>query len=165
MQGSKLIWSVMLGSAMLIGCDSDTETPSGAEATNTQATEEAADQMADSTENASERVKDIAEEASGEMEEQAETASDTLKETADEAANAANANPAAAQANAQLKAINDMLINRNVDGADAALQKLEANKASMPQAVQTQIDAMRKSVNAAKAGAAAEPSEATPAAE
>ncbi len=157
MMSSKLMWSAMLGCALMLGCDDNTETPAGVDATNTQATEEAADDMADKTENASERAKDAAEEAGGATKAQAEDASDALKENADVAAEAANADPAAAAAVAQVKSVMDSITAKNWAAAETTLTALEAQKASLPAATQAQIDNARKMLDAGKAGVAADP--------
>jgi hypothetical protein len=159
-----MLWSAMLGCALMIGCDSKNETPTGADATNPQATEAASDNMKDKTEDASERAKDSAEEASGAMKDQAESASDALKKNADSAAEAANNNAAAADAQAKLSSVMDLIRDKKWDAADAALKSLEANKASLPAATQTGIDQAHKMLDAGKAGAAAAPAAATPAA-
>lgn len=157
MQRSMMLWSAMLGCALMIGCDSKTETPTGAEATNPQATENAAENMKDVTEDASERNKDVAENASDAMKDKAENASDAIKKNADAAAEAANNNPAAAAANEQIKNIEVMIREKKWDAADAALKQLEANKASLPAATQTLITNARTQIDTAKAGAAAAP--------
>lgn len=164
MMSSKLMWSAMLGCALMLGCDDNTETPAGVDATNPQATEEAADAMTDKTENASERAKEAAEEAGGVAETQAENASDALKDNAAEAANAANANPAAAEASAQIKSVMDSITAENWTAAETTLTALEAQKASLPAATQAQIDNARKMLDAGKAGVAADADPAAPAA-
>ncbi len=157
MMRSKLMWSAMLGCALMLGCDSDTETPSGTDATNSQATEEASDTMQAKTEDASERAKDSAEEVDGAMKDKAEEASDALKSNADAAADAANADPAAAAATAQVTSVMDMIRDNKLEAAETALKALETNKASLPATTQAQVDNARKMLDAAKAGGGTTP--------
>jgi hypothetical protein len=80
----------------------------------------------------------------------ANAAADTMKKNADAAANAANTSGAAADAQAQLKTVMDNITAKKWDLADSTLKTLEANKASLPASVQTQIDSARKMIDAGK---------------
>ena len=155
MKGSKLIWSTLLGCALVVGCDSKEETPAGAPASNSQATEKAASDMKSKTEDASERAKDAAADASKDAKKTAEAASDAVKKNADAAAEAANTSPAAADAEAKLKTVMDAIRDKKWDIADTTLKGLEANKASLPVAVSSQLESTRKMLDSAKAGVTA----------
>lgn len=158
MNGTQLMWSLMLGSAMVVaGCDSAEETPSGTPTNVPQATEEGVDAMQDSTEDASERAKEAAGNLGDAAEQQAENASDALKSGADKAAEAAAADPAAADAVAKVKQVTDYIKNNNYEMAEKTLAAVEAKKASLPAAVQTQITNARTMLDTAKKGAAAKP--------
>lgn len=158
MMGTKVMWSLLLSGAMVVaGCDSADETPSGTPTAVPQATEEGVDAMQDSTENASERAKDSAGNIGDAAQERAESASDALKAGADEAAEAAAANPAAADAVAKLKQVTDYIAENNYEMAEKTLATVEANKASLPASVQTQVTNARTMLDTAKKGAAAKP--------
>jgi hypothetical protein len=138
---------------MIVGCDSKTETPAGAPASTPQATEKAADDMKAKTEDASERAKDAAANVSGDAKKSAEQASDALKKNADAAAESVNASPAAADAQSKLTQVMDAIRDKKWDIAETTLKGLETNKASLPSALQSQVENARKMLTAAKAGA------------
>jgi len=164
MGASKLMWSALLGCAMVavVGCEKADETPSGTPTNVPQATEAAADDTKAAAEDAADKVKSTAEDAADATKKQAETASDAVKKGADAAADAAAASPAAAAANEQIKQVMKYIEENKLDLAETALKKLEDGKASLPAAVQTQLPNVRTMLDAAKKKAAALPS--TPAA-
>jgi hypothetical protein len=155
MQGSKIVWSLLLGGALaVVGCEKAEETPSGAAAPVPEASEKASDDMQAKTEDASERAKSAAERAGDAAAKQAENASDAIKKGSDAAAEAVAANPAAAESQKQLDQVMTYIRDKKWDLAESTLKTLETNKANLPVAMQPQVDNARKMLNAAKAGLA-----------
>jgi hypothetical protein len=146
--------AAILGCALVVGCDSKTETPSGAPANNPQATEKAAGEMKSKTEDAAERAKDAAGHAGGDTKKSAEQAADALKQNANSAAESVNSNAAAAGDAAKLQQVMDQIKAKKWDIAETTLKELETRKSSMPAAMQPQVDNARKMLDAAKAGLA-----------
>jgi len=156
MNGSQLMWSVLLGGAMAVGgCDKADETPAGAPAPVPEASEAAADDMRASTEDASERAKSAADGAGDAAQRQAENASDALKKGADAAANSVAANPAAAASAKQVEQVMTYIRDKKWDMAETTLKTLETNKATLPAEIQTQVNNARTMLDAAKKGVAA----------
>ena len=155
MMRSRLVWSALLGCAMVVGvgCEKKDETPSGTPTATPQASEKAADDMKAKTEDASERAKDAAENATDDAKKSAEAASDALKKGTDAAAESVSGNPAAAEAQTKLTQVMDAIRDKKWDIAESTLKGLESNKASLPAAMQPQVDNARKMLDAAKAGA------------
>jgi hypothetical protein len=152
---SKLMWSLMLGGAMVVvGCEKESETPSGAAAPVPEATEAASDEMKAKTEDASERAKSAADKAGDATAKQAEQASDALKKGADAAAESIAANPAAAESQKQLDQVMTYMREKKWDMAESTLKTLETNKASLPVAMQTQVTSARTMLDSAKKGLA-----------
>jgi hypothetical protein len=157
MNGTRLICAAaMLGGAMIIaGCEKESETtPSGAAAPVPQASEQAADDMKAKTEDASERAKAAADKAGDSTAKTAEQASDAIKKNADATADAVAANPAAADATAKLAQVQTYMTAKNWEMAESTLKAVEANKASLPTQVQTQVTNVRTMLDAAKKGLA-----------
>ena len=153
--GTKLICSLLLGGALVVaGCEKESETPSGAPAVTPQASEQAADDMKAKTEDASERAKDAADKASDSTAKTAENASDALKKNADAAADAVNKAPAAAESQKQVAQVMDYIKEKKWDLAESTLKTLEANKATLPAEVQSQVTNARTMLDAAKKGLA-----------
>jgi hypothetical protein len=151
---NKLICSLLLGGALVVaGCEKESETtPSGAPAPVPQASEQAADDMKAKTEDASERAKDAADKASDSAAKTAEGASDALKKNADAAADAVAKNPAAAESQKQVAQVMDYIKEKKWDLAESTLKTLEANKATLPTEVQSQVTNARTMLDAAKKG-------------
>jgi len=153
--GTKLICSLLLGGALVVaGCEKESETPSGAPAAVPEASEKAADDMKAKTEDASERAKDAADKASDSTAKTAENASDALKKNADAAADAVNKAPAAAESQKQVAQVMDYIKEKKWDLAESTLKTLEANKATLPAEVQSQVTNARTMLDAAKKGLA-----------
>lgn len=158
MIGKKIMWSLLLGGAMVVaGCDSDDETPSGTPTAVPQATEEGAEDMQDSAEDAADRAENAADNIGEAAENRVDAAEDALQRNAAAAAEAAAASPAAANAVAQVKQVTDYIGDGNLEMAEKTLAALETNKDSLPAAVQTQITNARTLLDTAKKGAAADP--------
>ena len=135
-----LLSSWPIFSLVVAGCEKESETtPSGAPAPVPQASEQAADDMKAKTEDASERAKDAADKASDSAAKTAEGASDALKKNADAAADAVAKNPAAAESQKQVAQVMDYIKEKKWDMAESTLKTLEANKASLPVEVQSQL--------------------------
>lgn len=153
MDGTKWICSLMLGGALaLAGCESKEETPSGAAAPVPEASEAAAEASKDSTENASERAKSAAEKAGDSAAKQAENASDAMKKNADAAAESVASDPKMAEYSKQIEQVKTYIVEKKWDLADSTLKTLEANKASLSPALQTQVANTRTMLDAAKKG-------------
>ena len=152
MRGAELMASLLLGVMVVVGgCGNEDETtPSGTPTAVPQATEESAEEMKASAEEASEETKDAAGRLGDAAEAQLDTAADSLKENADAAANAAAADPAAADAVAKVKQVTDYIGKNQLDLAEKTLVALEQNKASLPAAVQSQITNARTMLDTAK---------------
>ena len=74
------------------------------------------------------------------------SATDTLKTATDTAKEGT-----AKESQSKLDEITQMIKDKKYDAADAALKKLEANKASLPEALQGKLGGLRTSLDAAKA--------------
>jgi hypothetical protein len=153
---NKLICSLLLGGAMIVaGCEKESETtPSGAPAPVPQASEQAADDMKAKTEDASERAKSAADNASDQAAKTAEGASDALKKNADAAADAVAKTPAAAESQKQITQVMEYIRDKKWDLAESTLKTLEANKASLPAELQSQVTNARTMLDQAKKGLA-----------
>ena len=164
MRGSQMMWSALLGGAMIVaGCESREETPAGGTAPVPEATEAAAEDMKDKTEDASERAKSAADSAGDAAQKQAEAGSDALKKGADAAANAVAANPAMAESQKQVAQVMDYIKEKKWDLAESTLKTLEANKATLSPEIQSQVTNARTMLDAAKKGLGATTAPAVPA--
>lgn len=155
---SKLLYATLFGAAaMLSACDDSTTTPAGGKAPTPQASEQAAEDTKKKAEDASERAKDTAADAGSELKKQAEGASDALKKGAEDAASSVATQPAAGADAAKLQSVLDYIRDKKWDLAETTLKELEGRKASLPAALQGQVDNARKMLDAAKAGLGAAP--------
>jgi hypothetical protein len=153
MKSLLVIGSTVLGCVLFVGCEkSDKKTPSGAAANNSQATEKSASEMKKKAEDAGDAAKSAVSDSAKQAKSQADAAADALKKEAKPAADAANTSTAAADAEAKLKTVMDAIKDKKWDIADTTLKALEANKASLPATVSSQIDNARKLVDAGKSG-------------
>jgi hypothetical protein len=110
----------------------------------------AAEQTQDTAQSAAENAKDTAKSAASDLKDQADNAKDNGAAAADTAAKAQLTKNAAKQLNQVKQYIDD----KKYDLADKALSRLEAEKSSLPESVQVQLPAVRKSLDAAKKTAA-----------
>jgi hypothetical protein len=155
MSSSKLVWSMVLGAALVaVGCERESETPSGAPAPVPEATEKASDDMQAKTEDASERAKSAADPAGDAAQKQAENASDALKKGSDAAAEAVAADPKFATEAKQIEQVMTYIREKKWDLAESTLKTLETNKAKLPAAMQAQVGNARTMLDAAKKGLA-----------
>ena len=145
-----MLAAAVLGGMLAIGCDDSSKTPSGNPAPTPQASDAAADKTKSAAEGAKDATKDMAKDADKAMKQDAKTAADGLKKGADNAAEAVAANPAAADANAQVQQVLQYIKEHKLDMAESTLKKLEDNKASLPAAVASQVDNARKMLDTAK---------------
>ena len=130
--------SAVLAALVFVGCDSKkdettTATPPAAPQSNT-----VSDQVKNATsnvQNAAANAQDAAKNAATNAQTQANTA----------VANASDA------AQAKLKQVADYIAQKKFDVADSTLKEVEGMKSSLPEAVQTQITALRTQLDAAKA--------------
>ena len=153
MMGTKWMFALMLGGAVVAaGCESKDETPSGQPAPVPQASEQAAEDMRDKTEDASERAKSAAENAGDAAAKQAEQASDAIKKNADAAAESVAADPKMAEYQKQIEQATTYIRDKKWDLAETTIKSLEANKASLPTAMQSQVANLRTMLDSAKKG-------------
>lgn len=154
MDSAKLMWSVLLGCALVVaGCEQKDETPSGTPTNVPQASEAAAEDAKDAAEDAADRMKEAAGDTADAVKKQAETVSDSVKQQADAAANAAASSPEAAEATKQIEQVMTYIKENKLELAEATLSKLEEKKASLPAAVQAQVANARTMLDTAKKAA------------
>ncbi|MGB7159968.1 MAG: hypothetical protein WBD40_18020 [Tepidisphaeraceae bacterium] len=159
MRGSQMMWSALLGCAIVVGgCEKkDEATPSAAPSAVPEATEEAVDATKSAAEGAADSVKSAAGDAADATKKTAEAAGDAVKKGADAAADAVAASPAAAEATKQIEQVTTYIKENKLDLAETTLKKLEDNKASLPAAIQTKLPSVRTMLDTAKKAAGAVP--------
>jgi hypothetical protein len=157
MSGNHWIMAAILGGAMAAaGCEKESETtPGGAPAPVPQASEQAADDAKSKVDDAAGAAKSDAERMGEAAQKQIGQSADAIKKGADAAAEAAATNPAVADAQTKLNQVTQYIKEKKFDLAEAAMKQLEANKASLPAVVQSQLANTRTMLDTAKKAASA----------
>jgi len=162
---ARMKWcAALLGAALMVGgCGEDTDDnatptapPPGSTPTAPQATGETTNTIDAQAQRATDVLGDQAKAAGDAAQSGAQQAGDALKTGAQDATDAANAaanDPAVKDAQTQVQQVMQYIKENKYDLAETTLQKLEANKASLPATIQPQVDRARQMLNAAKAGA------------
>ena len=131
--------SAVLAAVVFVGCDSKEETTTPAPPpVAPQSSNTVSDQVKDATanvQNAAANAENAAKNAASNAQAQANTA-------------VANATDAVQE---KLKQVGQYIADKKYDLADSTLTEVEKAKPSLPQTLQTQIDALRQQLNAAKA--------------
>jgi hypothetical protein len=143
MRYGKLIVVAACGALFVVGCKKHTNesTP-------------AAERMQHSAEKMSDNAKDTAKSAGNAMENTAENAKENASNAADQASKAVSDSAAVKTATDELAQVQEYIKDHKYDLAEKTLDKVEDNKASLPESITAQIPPLRKQIEALKAAPA-----------
>jgi hypothetical protein len=162
MSKSQLLWSLALGSALLVGCEKEetkTPTPPATPPAQPQASGTGVvpgtDEMKKGADAATNTAKTAADNASKTAGDTAKAADDAAKGAADAAKATAADSAMAKEAETLLEQVKTYIKEKKFDDADAALKKVEGMKDQLPANISSQLPTIRQSLDAAKGAAKA----------
>ena len=148
MLAARLSLSFVLAAALLAGCD-DKKTDTNPPKTDNSKTNTSVDDVKKAADAAKAKA-DEATKAAADAKAKADDASKTAADATKTATDTAKAN-----ASEWMTKLQDAIKDKKLDDAKTYLDKLEAIKSSLPADLQTKLDSLKASYDAAKGGAAA----------